>query len=48
MTALVLVAFCATIGALLGVPLWGLAIGLGIVLAAHLDYYAKAGKRRGR
>lgn len=45
MTALVLIAFCTTIGALLGAPLWGLAIGLGIVLAAHLDY---AAKHRGR
>lgn len=36
MTALVLIAFCATIGALLGVPLWGLAIGLAIVLAVNL------------
>ncbi len=32
--AVVLVAFCTVVGALLGITLVGLAIGLGIVLAA--------------
>lgn len=36
--AVLLVAFCAVIGALLGAPLVGLAAGLGIVLVATLAY----------
>lgn len=35
-TALVLIAFCAVVGALAGSVLTGLAVGLGIVLLADL------------